>query len=430
VKLQSYTLLYLSIALLAVIGIWAVIFYVNMLDEIYDSIDDGLDNSRLLIMKKVETDTSIIHKNEFLESNYAIREIPPGEAIPKKDSYFDSALYMQNEKDFEPVRMLRTAFRAQDEKYYELTIVSSMVEEDDLISDLLYALIWLYLILLASVLLINKVLLRKIWTPFYETLNNLKNFRLGQQEVFSPSPTKVDEFNELNTAVSDLLRRSLETFNSQKQFIENASHELQTPLAISINKLELFAERNNLPDPQMKELASVIESLERLKRINKTLLLLSRIENRQFPKQAEIDFNDLVKEILITFSDMAEYRQLRINVEEKNHCVYRMNPELATILISNLVKNAITHTASGGEINLIIGDQSIVISNAGNNGALDEERIFKRFYKDSNSSHSTGLGLAIVKSIADYSNIEVRYAYSGSHAFTLIFPTRTSSLLK
>jgi signal transduction histidine kinase len=426
VKLQSYTLLYLSIALLAVIGIWAVIFYVNMLDEIYDSIDDGLDNSRLLIIHKVETDTSIINKNEFMESNYAIREIPSGAAIPRKDAYFDSTLYMENEKDFEPVRMLRTVFRAQNEKYYELTIVSSMVEEDDLISDLFYALIWLYFILLASVLLINKVLLRKIWMPFYETLYKLKNFRLGQQEVFSVSPTKVQEFNELNAAVTDLLQRSLETFNSQKQFIENASHELQTPLAISISKLELFAERNSLPEPQIKELASVIESLERLTRINKTLLLLSRIENRQFPQQDEINFNNLMKDILGTFSDMADFRQLRVNLAEKNNFVYRMNPELATIMLSNLVKNAIMHTDAGREINIVIDDKSIAITNAGNNNALDEQKIFNRFYKVSTSSHSTGLGLSIVKSIAEYNNIQVEYSFSGNHVFRLRFPKEVS----
>ena len=170
-KLLNYTLSYLSIALLIVVGVWAIIFYVNMLDESYDSIDDGLENSKILIIKKVESDTTLIHKTKFMESNNAIHEITDHHALHVRDIYMDSTLYMQNEKDYEPVRMLKTVFRVSNGKYYELQIVSSMVEEDDLIEDLFYAIVWLYIVLLASVLIINIVLLRKVWKPFYTILD-------------------------------------------------------------------------------------------------------------------------------------------------------------------------------------------------------------------------------------------------------------------
>ena len=421
-KLLNYTLSYLSIALLVVVGVWAVIFYVNMLDEIYDSIDDGLENSKILIIRKVESDTTLIHKTEFMESNYAIREITDQHALHVRDIYMDSTLYMQNEKDFEPVRMLKTVFRAANGKYYELQIVSSMVEEDDLMEDLFYAIIWLYIVLLASVLIINNVLLRRVWKPFYTILDKLKNFRLGSNENFSAEKTNVSEFNILNETVSSLLQRNIAIFNSQKQFIENASHELQTPLAISINKLELLTEKNSLSDEQLREISTVIESLERLTRLNKTLLLLSRIENRQFPQETPVNFNDLAIRLASAFGDLSEFKSVKILVEQPGSCIYTLNTELAEILLSNLIKNAILHNYTDGSVTVTVHTSSISVTNTSNTGALDQGHIFDRFYKNSAAKNSTGLGLAIVKSIADYYGYTIRYSYTNQrHTFTIQF---------
>lgn len=421
-KLLNYTLSYLSIALLVVVGVWAVIFYVNMLDEIYDSIDDGLENSKILIIRKVESDTSLIHKTEFMESNYAIHGITDNHALHVRDIYMDSALYMQNEKDFEPVRMLKTVFRASNGKYYELQIVSSMVEEDDLIEDLFYAIVWLYIVLLASVLIINNVLLRRVWKPFYTILDRLKNFRLGSTENFAAEKTNVSEFNSLNETVSSLLQRNIAIFNSQKQFIENASHELQTPLAISINKLELLTEKNSLSDEQLKEISTVIESLERLTRLNKTLLLLSRIENRQFPQETSINFNDLAVRLVSAYGDLSEFKSVTIQVEQPGTCIYTLNAELAEIMLSNLIKNAILHNYPDGSVTITIHSSGISVTNTSHTGSLDETHIFDRFYKNSSAKNSTGLGLAIVKSIVDYYGYTIRYTYTHQHhSFAISF---------
>jgi signal transduction histidine kinase len=425
VKLHNYTLMYLSVALLAVIGVWAIIFYFNMLDEIYDSIDDGLDNSKLLIINRVNTDTTLFSKTEFIESNYAIRPIGPNLALLQKDFYFDSLMFMQNEKDFEPVRMLRTAFKAQNGNYYQLQVFSSMVEEDDLISDLVTALVWLYLILLASVLVVNNVLLRKIWKPFYASLGQLRSFRLGVNNTIAFPKESVKEFNDLNRAIEGLLERNIATYQSQKQFIENASHELQTPLAIAVNKLELLAERTPLPETRMNELTGVIESLERLIRINKTLLLLSRIENRQYPESDAIDIGKVVDKTTALLKDFTEFKQVTV-ISDASSCLVNMNRELADIMISNLIKNAINHNVPGGKVLLTVTPNQLRVANTGRNLQLPSEKIFKRFYKESDSPNSTGLGLAIVHSVADYYGFEVTYSYVDfMHVFDVNFSRTT-----
>lgn len=418
-NLLNHTLKYLAIALLGILSVWAVLFYINMLDEVYDSLDDGLDNYKMLIIDKVREDPGTLSRNTFGEGNYEIFEISEKEARKIKDIYQDTLMYMQNEKDLEPVRMLSTAF-FQNGKHYELKIISSMVEEDDLIEDLFFALIWLYVALLASILLVNNLLLQKVWKPFYDLLEQLKRFRLGKEQSFEPVETNVKEFRVLNETVGALVNHAVDIYSSQKQFIENASHELQTPIAISMNKLELLAERNNLHESDMETVGQVIQTLERLTRLNKSLLLLSKIENRQFSEAEIVSVNQILKELTEEFADFAAFKNVTISLDEKADLRALMSKDLAAILISNLLKNAIVHNISAGTVNIEINTHSFKITNSAKAAALDPEKMFHRFHKDSNDKNNTGLGLAIVKAIVGFYGFEIRYWFEDVHVIEVI----------
>jgi signal transduction histidine kinase len=419
-KVLNYTTSYFAVILLILISIWAGIFYYAMLDEIYDSIDDGLDNQKGLIIQKVATDSTILRKSSFEEGDYAIIETSSQIARNVHDVYVDTMMYMQNEEDFEPVRLLRTTFY-HNGKYYQMQIVTSMVEEDDLIAELFYALLWLYIGLVASILILNNFLLKRIWMPFYHLLKQLKKFKLENPSNMKVKKTRIDEFKLLNEAVQKLLKSNIDSYNSQKNFIENAAHELQTPLAISINKLEALAETSKLSENELKLLASAIDNLERLTRLNKSLLLLSRIENKQFLTEEEISINDLVKKIADDFSDQLTYREIVLSIDEQGSSTIKMNPDLGVILITNLIKNAIVHNHPNGLINVIIKKTSVSIENAGREEALDEQNLFTRFNKKEQSETSTGLGLAIVKAITELYSFNISYFYTTRHKFTVYF---------
>lgn len=419
-KLLNYTTKYFSIALLVIIGVWAVIFYINMLDEVYDSLDDGLDNYKMLIIQKAQKDSTVLYKTDFEESNYSIREIPRPSALKVRDIYRDTLMYMINEEDYEPVRILTTAFE-RNGKYYQLNVISSMVEEDDLISDLLSAIIWLYLAMLVSILLFNNFLLKRIWKPFYSLIDQLKKFRLGKEHAIQVKPSQVEEFILLNETVESLIKRTLETYQSQREFIENASHELQTPLAISINKLELLAEKNSLSATDMEAVGTVIQTLERLTRLNKSLLLLSKIENRQFTEDTQVNINAVVKTIVTEFDDFSAFRNIKVFVNEKGVLNRLMNADLAQILISNLVKNAILHNHPQGTVDIEITNTELTITNTGKADALNGDQIFNRFHKESHDRNTSGLGLAIVKAIAGLYNLQVFYAYRNAHVLKIKF---------
>lgn len=423
-NLLNHTLKYLAFALLGIISVWAVIFYVNMLDEVYDSLDDGLDNYKMLIIEKAHDDPATLQRTRFAEGNYEIREISRERAMQMKDTHRDTLMYMPYEEDMEPVRILTTSFNI-NHKYYELKVISSMVEEDDLIEDLFYALIWLYVALIVSILLVNNLLLRKIWEPFYDLVGQLKNFRLGRNQPLNPAATNVKEFRVLNESVATLVQHALDTYNSQKQFIENASHELQTPVAISINRLELLAEKNGLNEAGLETVGQVIQTLERLSRLNKSLLLLSKIENRQFEGVEVVSINRLVEELKEEFADFADYKGVSITVSEDASLEATMQKDLAVIMISNLIKNAIVHNHTRGSLEITLGEKELRIANSGANVPLDGARIFQRFHKQATGAGNTGLGLAIVKAIADFYGFKVSYVFDGRHIMKIRFETHS-----
>lgn len=419
-KLRNYTLRYLIIALLGIIALWAGIFYAVILEEVYDNIDDGLKNSKILITREAFSNEKILNTPEFGINQFKINPLPKGD-YKHKDKFISTFEFMEYDDDDEPVRLLETVFEDAKGNPHLLTIRASMVEEDELLEDLLTALVALYLMLVISIALLNQIILRRAWKSFYQILERLKSFRLGNGHGFKAPDSHIEEFRVLGRELEAMLKRNEEIYSSQKQFIENASHELQTPLAISLNKLELFAENNNLPEEQMMELGKISDTLNRLVRLNKSLLMLSKIENRQYADEEDVDFNALALQLTDDFTDLAEYKNIKISIVPTAQLHYKMNKGLATTLLSNLLKNAIVHSQPGGAIEIVLEKNALSLINTGSK-ALDGKAIFNRFYRDSNNDQSTGLGLSIVQSIAATYNLTPAYFFDGKHNFKIIFP--------
>ncbi|RXG15040.1 signal transduction histidine kinase [Leeuwenhoekiella aestuarii] len=420
-KLLNYTSKYLAFLLLAVITLWALAFYYAMLDEIYDSLDDGLENQKILLLKRAKEDPGILDNNDFNKHVYSFTPIQQQQYENHQERYQDTLMYMINEEDFEPVRIYESTLKAEG-RYYKLKIITSMVEEDDLIEDLVSYLIGLYFILVLSILVLNNLLLKRIWKPFYDLIAQLKSFNIEQKPQITLTPTAVEEFNLLNTTVSELINSAHKSYNEQKQFIENASHELQTPLAISINKLELFLEKNSLTDDQLMHMASVLDNLGRLTRLNKSLLLLSKIENKQFQEAEPIDFNVLAQECITDFKEIAIHKGIDLKLHATDGIQFKMNKDLARILLTNLIKNALVHGKPQNPVTLSIANKQLKVRNTGTASPLDAELIFARFKKIGATEKSTGLGLPIARAIAEKYNLTLRYTFDGEHTFTVQFP--------
>ena len=420
-KLIHYTFRNLSIPLLIILTAWACCFYFVIMHEIDDETNDSLENYKEIIIKTVLADSTLLHDHVDIMTKYYIREVPESEADLDKDEFFDSTTYIEIEMEDEPVRVLRTWFMTADRKYYELTIETSTLEKEDMAEAIFVSIIILYVSLLCCILLVSHFVFKSSFRPLYTLVKWLKEYRPGKQQAPLVNQTKVEEFKILNQAIQTATNRSTEMYNQQKQFVENASHELQTPLAICMNKLELLSENPDCTEEQLSEIAGINHTLRGIIKMNKSLLLLSHIDNKQFPDTSEIDFNKLIDKYLPDFEDMYEYKNIHVTYTETGTLIYTMNESLASTLLSNLLKNAFIHNIESGSIAISVTGRTLTISNSSESTGLNEATLFNRFEKQTHKKESTGLGLAIVKSITSIYGIDIKYKYDGLHKFILTF---------
>ncbi|MGQ9619423.1 MAG: sensor histidine kinase [Bacteroidales bacterium] len=416
-KLINRTLLYLSSVLFVIIGVWAVLFYFQHLKQIKITIDEGLANYKIVIIDKLKEDTLIVQNDQFVANNYIVKNVSEEYALNIKDTYKDTIIFSPLKKTTFQTRLLTTAFAATDGKYYEMKMISQEIDKGKLIGKIATSLIWLYLFLFISILLVNNFVLKKTWKPFYQLLKYLNDFTLDKGVVSELPEPNIWEFSILNRSIINLLKANIKVFNSQKQFIENLSHELQTPLAVAANKLELLAGEKDISPELSRKIGNILESLERLAILNKSLLLLSKIENKQFARVEEVNFDELFNRVINDFSDYALHRNIKISYTHDGRWITKMNKDLSYLLILNLVKNAIVHNKQGGEAVIHLSKNHFTIENQSDNPAIDADTLFERFNRNAGKGSSTGLGLAIVKAIAEVSGLNITYSFDGNHVF-------------
>lgn len=419
-KLVDHLTARLSGAFILILLIWASIYFFVQMREIYDGIDEGLNNLKQeFIYKANRTPNFVSDMAKYNPLNIIVEKISYEEAVNFKEDYAATKVYFVTEEEEEEVRMLTTAFFCeQDQQYYRLKIFTSTVESDDLIKNILYLQIVLWICMALAMFFVSKKIINKNGKPFYKLLTNLEQFRLDNTKMIDFEPSNITEYQALNDSVKNLLEENIKAFTEQKNFIENASHETQTPLAIAINKLELLMNSSHLNQEQIEEMNSVLNSLNRLKRLNSSLLLLSKIRNKQFPYNESINLTTVFEEVLDNFRDLIEHKGITVNIEKNAQSVVEINKDLAYILVNNLVKNAVAHNVKNGNIFITFNSHSITMSNDGPAipGNVD---IFERYISTSDNSGSSGLGLSIVKSIVNIYNFSITHQYKGQHVITL-----------
>ena len=266
-------------------------------------------------------------------------------------------------------------------------------------------------LLLIVLFIINRFILGKLWYPFYNTLHELKRFNVNNRTTLNTTSSTIDEFKELNNAVSEMSGRVLKDYDALKSFTENASHEIQTPLAIIQSKLELLIQADNFSGIQMQYLQTVQDEVDRLSKLNQSLLLLTKIENYQFQDTSSVNIGDILIKLLNNYEELILAKHIRLIQSIKEECILIVNETLAKILVSNLITNAIKHNLEEGIIEIILTKESLIISNSGLPLTTPPEELFERFKKGRINTDSLGLGLSIVKKIADQYSFSVSYTY-------------------
>jgi signal transduction histidine kinase len=305
-------------------------------------------------------------------------------------------------------------------KYYKIQIVESKVETEDLIQIIFGITAGVILLLLITLFVINRLLLNRLWQPFYNLLKELRLFNVADNKDIPLVKTAIDEFDELNQAIIGMSARVKSDYKDLKTFTENASHELLTPIAVINSKLDTLIQTASFTPQQSKLLNDLYSAVSRLTRLNQSLLLLVKIENKLVEGNQLVNLNESVEEMLVLFEEIFQDKELKVNCELADKEL-QANPYLIDILLNNLLINAIRHNYNGGSINIKLTSEHLIIQNTGEKTALRDDQIFTRFHKSS-SSEGSGLGLTISRQICENLNFTLNYSFEGIyHTFTVKF---------
>ena len=262
---------------------------------------------------------------------------------------------------------------------------------------------------------ITRLRIQRIRKELFQVLETLEQFQIDAPNPVEFNPTKFSLFQELQEYLASLIHRIHLDYTANKQFTENAAHELQTPLAVIKGNIELLLQSSNIGEREYEALGIILQNTNRLSKINQALILLSKIEHKRFQDEETLDFENLLEEVLVNFKDTLRMYALEFSISIEGQLNFTMSKTLAEILLTNLIKNAIRHNLEEGFIRITIQKQSFIIENSGPNLKVAPSKLFKRFQRQSDANESLGLGLSIVKRICDLYDLEVSYIHSDNH---------------
>lgn len=358
--------------------------------------------------------------NELESEHVEIVEIDPGIAEIEINVYDTMAVYRPRMEALDRKLTVESSYHI-DGKHYKVSMYDFVAEPDEIADGVRESLGWIFLILLVIVGITNIVISRRILSPFHKTLKAIQRFSLKNDNEINLAATRTKEFEQLNFFLKKMTKKARADYRTLKEFTENASHELQTPLAIIRGKLELLLE-SPLTEDQGKQILSALNSIERLSKINHSLTLLNKLENQEFQALEPIDISVHLERILDDLSEVIEMKSIALKKDITPGVNILLHPSLADILITNLCSNAIRHNITNGHIFVSLKPGKLVISNSGAAPEIPTEQAFERFKRTSRRSDSVGLGLAIVKQICEVSGVTVKYEYrNNEHITTLTF---------
>ena len=421
-KLVYRITLTFMLPLVLTLGLWGWLSYKAMEKKIYDDTDLILQDYAYGIISRKLSGDSLPERFNGVYNTYHIREVSEEYYLSNPQvSYYEGEAELVNLEEFASSRMRRQLFRESDGRCYEIVVSLPVFEQDVLVGHVLTWTVLLFAVLLVAMLVISLIVVNYSLKPFYTLLDWMDTYRPGQGTGTVPDAEDIIEFRRLADTARNVVDRFEHQYAERKLFIGNVSHELQTPLAVCSNRLELILDRPDIPEDMVGELVKLHRSLQGMIRLNKTLLLLTKIENGQFADEvSEVDLVALISDCIGMCEEIYAYKELSISVNIQSPFTYEMNEQMASVLVNNLVRNAFIHSAKGDTIVVNVYQDGFLVSNTGKS-PLDEKMLFKRFYQPGGRKEgSTGLGLALSYAVCEHSGMALRYEFSANrHIFNV-----------
>lgn len=402
-KINRYYFKTFLIALLAifVIGYFSVHKIISMANK-----QELLENEMLVIEQ--------IKKDSILPNFYPLVEVRKINTTVNEHSNF-STIYLEDKSEPNEVMPYTeyTSIKKVNNSNYEIKLRISFIRTDELLLSLAFILLPILLLVSLSVILINKKLTKRVWSKFEKNLQSISNYDFNTNDKLQLKPTGINEFDQLNKIVASLTNKLNTDYIALKDFADNASHEMQSPLAVIKMNLETILQKE-LPKNISKKVYISYQYINKLQKLNKSLLLLTKIDNNQFIDFQTIDLSTLISQKLEEFFPLTKAMNLKIDSNLTDEFNIKIDPVLADVLVNNLLSNAINHNIEGGSIAISSKLNSLLIANSTTNITSNVEELFNRFKKGNINTESVGLGLSIIKKITDLHRINILLKHSNA----------------
>ena len=397
---------FISLVLL-IIFVGGVVFYIMLRKLMLDQIDNRLLESKALIVSNFD---DFLQQPDNFVWNEELINVKLLDSISSHDVFLSDTL-LQNTKDSTFLAFRKLEFQKEWEgSNYDIKIFKELEFTDNLTLNIMLLLGFVAVFFMLSFFIVFRFVAQSSFIDFFDTLRKAKNFNIGESQDIELQESDVDEFEKLNEVLKFMTSKIQNDYKGLKEFTENVSHEIQTPLAIIQNKVEQLLQDENITENQIEKFSDILQATSRLSKLNKGLSQLVRIENGQYIDVDKVDLVAIVKNNLDQLEDMIVAKNITVETDFKDFDVVEININLAELLIFNLLKNAVKHNKSGGVLKIVMSGKELKISNTGKNEALEIDALFGRFVKGSDSN-SLGLGLAIVYKICKNYNIVLSYDY-------------------
>lgn len=396
--------------LIPILIIISIIGYLVLHVIILNEAKENLLQKEILIIQQIQ-------KSGEFTNLYPVIEVE--KIISKTDmepSFKNMFIYDKYEDEMEPYIEYSNQIEING-SVYSIKIRQSIFENEDLVIILVLVLFMLVFSAFMISFLLTKKTNKTIWRVFEQNLYEIEQFSFKSQKNLGLKKSDIEEFDRLNNVINQLTAKLTSDYKTLKEFTENASHEIQTPISIALLNLEELLQQE-LPKDVFQKIATSISALKRLSNLNQSLILLAKIDNNQFSAHKKVSFKQLINQKLQEFETLFETRNLQVDFQVKQDFEIQLNEQLSDILINNLLSNAVNHNIQDGKIQIVIDEYKLKICNTGEQNSFNGENIFNRFTKGNSKSY--GLGLAIVKNICDTNNLKIHYQKNGFYCFTIL----------
>ncbi len=416
--ISRFILIYLVVTVI-VLGIGGYLSYFIIKDEV----DKEL---KFRFLDRVDRVTYLLEQGESFggqisdqdDGDLIVSQLP--NQVEPSVEVRDTMVWNEHLHQREP-NLKMVAYRTVNGNSYRISTYDTLVESDDITEAITKILLWILGMQVIGAIGVGFIVSNRLFKPFRDTLERIKEFNLQDKEPIRAEKTKVKEFDDLNRFVEEMTSKAVSDYINLKEFAENASHELQTPLSIAKGKLELLTE-TDLTAEQYKYVEASQRSIKKLSRLSESLALLTKIENHEFTSTEEVNLTKIIKDSTQSFDEFIKLHGLHVETDLEEDVIVQIHPVLADILWTNLFQNAIKHNIENGKIKITLDHGHLKITNTGKPLDKDPEELFERFKKADHSTNSIGLGLSIIKRIADQNDYTISYRNEdGWHAIEVSF---------